>query len=616
MPVLVLLAGCAGAPVTPEPASDRTAAEEALQSGDYHAAARLFEGLAEQARSPQREEYRLKAAQALIQAGLAGPATRLLQSVDSSRLPADLAMQHQLLQATVVVSEDPDLALSLLARPAAPENETALHARFHQLRARAFSELGNHLDAARESIQRELFLTDIKDIEANQLVIWEALSNLSNQALEQLRVRPPPSVLSGWMELARIAKDTEQPAVRIAERIDEWRQRYPGHPVLEPMLKAIEIKSKALALQPGHIAVLLPLDGRFAQAAEAIRDGILAAYYDSAQRHNVTLRFYDEGSPDEVLARYDTAVNQGAEFVIGPLGKEAVRILAREEQLPVPTIALNHAEPSASESLFQFSLAPETEARQIAELAWLEGHNNAAVLAPAGAWGDRVRESFLQRWEELGGTIASTSEYDAEQSDFSDPIKRMLSIDASERRSMAVRDVIGRQVEFEAYRRQDVDFVFLAAFPRQARLIRPQLRYHRAIGLPIYATSHVYAGHVDPAQDRDMEGIIFGDTPWTLNAETSHAPLRQKVRTVLKRHTGSLQRLVALGLDAYLLVPRLSLLDSYPNDRFQGETGNLHVAPDNRIQRQLVWARFKHGEPQVLPRTLFAEPIEADDARE
>ncbi|WP_303901806.1 penicillin-binding protein activator [Thiohalomonas denitrificans] len=602
--------------MTPEPASDKAAAEQALESGDYHAAARLYEGLAERARFPRREEYRLKSVQALIQAGLAGPAMRLLQSVDSSGLPADLAMQHQLLQATVVLSDDPDLALSLLAEPAAPESETALHAQFHQLRARAFGKLGNHLEAARESIERELFLTEIRDIEANQLVIWEALSNLSNQALEQLRVRPPPSVLSGWMELASIAKDTRQPSVHIAERIELWRQRYPGHPVLEPMLKAIEVKSKALAVRPNHIAVLLPLDGRFAQAGEAIRDGILAAHYDSAQRHDVTLRFYDEGSADEVLAQYDAAVNQGAEFVIGPLGKEAVRVLAREEQLPVPTIALNRAEPAASDSLFQFSLAPETEARQIAELAWLEGHNNAAILAPAGAWGERVHASFLERWEELGGKTASTSKYDAEESDFSGPIKRMLSIDASERRSIAVRDAIGRQVEFEAYRRQDIDFVFLAAFPRQARLIRPQLRYHRAIGLPIYATSHLYTGHINAAQDRDMEGIIFGDTPWTLNAETPHAPLRREVRKVLKQHTGSLQRLVALGLDAYLLVPRLRLLDRYPNDRFQGETGNLHVAPDNRIQRQLVWARFQRGEPQVLPRTLFAEPIEIDDGQE
>ncbi len=618
VPVLVLLAGCAGTPVGPkdEPISNKEIAYQAFQAGDYHAAARLFERLADKAPPLQRDEYRLKAVEALVQAGLKGPANRLLLSVDARGLPADLAMQHQLLSAAVLLPRDPDGALSLLIEPVAPESETALHARFHQLRARAFGQLGNHLESAREFIERELFLTDGRDIEDNQLAIWEALSNLSNQALEQLRVHPPPNVLSGWMELASIAKDVEKPAAQIAQRILKWRERYPSHPALPSLLEAIEIKSKALIVQPGHIAVLLPFDNRFAQAAEAVRDGILTAYYDSAHRGDVSLHFYNEGSADEVLARYDAAVNEGAEFVIGPLGKEAVRALARQEQLPVPTIALNYAEPAASESFYQFSLAPEEEARQVAELAWLEGHNNAAMLIPAGAWGKRVRASFLDRWEELGGKVVSTSEYDSENSDFSGPIKRMLSIDASDRRRTAVQDVIRQRVEFEAYRRQDIDFVFLAAFPRQARLIRPQLRFHHAIGLPVYGTSHLYTGHVDAAQDRDMDGVVFGDIPWILDTETPYAPLRRNARDSLKRHTGSLQRLVALGLDAYHLVPRLKLLDRYINDRFQGETGSLHVDPNNRIRRHLVWARFRNGEPRVLTGTILSEPIETEDAPE
>lgn len=614
LPVVLLLAGCAGGPVTPkpQPASDREAAYRAMESGEYHAAARRFERLAAASASPEREEFQLQAARAMLQAGLEGQAAQLLAAVDRTALRPDLAMQHQLLSAALRLPTAPDQALTLLLEPAAPEQETELHARYHHLRARAFAQLGNHLEAAREYIERELFLTDRDAIEANQLAIWEALSHLSNQALEQLRIHPPPNVLSGWMELARIAKNIDQPTAHLAKQLAEWRKNYRGHPALSSFLDALEAKSQALVTQPGQIAVLLPLTGPFAQAADAVRDGILAAYYASPNRGSVTLRFYDEGSALQVANRYRAAVADGAEFVIGPLDKEAVRMLARETDLPVPTIALNYAEPAVSEALYQFSLAPEAEARQVAELAWLDGHDNAALLIPAGPWGDRVRVSFADRWQELGGQVVSRVEYDPEQNDFSGPLKRMLNLDESERRRIAVQDVIGRQVEFEARRRGDIDFVFLAAFPRQARLLRPQLRFHRAIGVPVYGTSHLYAGHHDPAQDRDMDGVVFGDMPWTLETETPYAETRRGSKPLLTDHSGSLQRLVALGFDAFHLVPRLKLLDSYPNDRFQGETGRLHVDPVNRVRRQLIWAQFRGGIPTVLTQEAVARAETAE----
>lgn len=602
LPVLVLLAGCAGAPVEPaKPTPSGTpdeAAVQALQAGEYHAAARLFLELAARSTGYERAGYQLQGVNALLRAGLDRQAQRLIEEIEPAGLPPALAMRHQLLAAELQLSESPDRALSLLLEPAAPEHEEALHARYHHLRARAFVRIGNHLEAAREYIERELFLTEPETIEANQLATWEALSYLSNDALERLRVQPPPNVLSGWMELAAIAKDVDQTADHVAERLDMWRQRYPAHPVLPSFLRTLERRSRDLVTRPNQIGVLLPFSGRFAAAGAAVRDGLLAAYYRDPRRSEVSLRFYNVGEAGDVLGVYEQAVADGAGLVIGPLDKEAVQALAEQSELAVPTLALNDAMQPNNDQLYQFGLPPEEEARQVAELAWLDGHDNAAVLTPKGAWGERLRDAFAERWESLGGRVVSSASYDPQKSDFSRPIKALLNIDQSQARRIAVQDLLRERVEFDPRRRQDVDFVFLGAFPVQARLIRPQLRFHHAIGLPVYGTSHLYTGHPDAAQDRDMDGIVFGDMPWTLDIETSNVELRHEGQERLKVHGGALQRLVALGVDAYHLVPRLKMLAAYPQDRFQGETGILRVDGTRRVHRHLNWARFVRGEPR------------------
>ena len=74
----------------------------------------------------------------------------------------------------------------------------------------------------------------------------------------------------------------------------------------------------------------------------------------------------------------------GAQFVVGPLSKPAVSKLMTEGAITVPTLTLNFAyqtDPLPA-NLYQISLSPEDEARQVAERAWLDGHNQAISVVP------------------------------------------------------------------------------------------------------------------------------------------------------------------------------------------------------------------------------------------
>ena len=62
----------------------------------------------------------------------------------------------------------------------------------------------------------------------------------------------------------------------------------------------------------------------------------------------------------------------------------------------------------------------------------------------------------------------------------------------------------------------------------------------------------------------------------------------------------ALQRLYALGIDAFNIIGALNTLRSYPYERFDGETGSLSLDDKLRIRRQLTWVKFRSGRPVIV----------------
>jgi outer membrane PBP1 activator LpoA protein len=412
------------------------------------------------------------------------------------------------------------------------------------------------------------------------------------------------------------------------------------------VVEGIVEASKTTAEPPGHVALLLPLSGPYAKVAAAVRDGFLAAWFNdqlNPQRPIVTI--YNTGESD-VWAVYETAIGAGADFVVGPLAKRSVATLASVNTLPVPTLALNFADPPGGDSaqadptgnagatdpaavpgedipglddesdtdevlvqpmrkrltrgLYQFALSPEGEAHRVAERAWFDGHAQAALIWPEGDWGSRVSNGFVEAWENLGGVVVRSQAYTSDAKDMSAAVQALLGVDQSKDRWRVLRKTINTKVEHQPRRRQDVEFIFMAGFPTQARQIRPQLQFHHASGLPVYSTSHVFGGTSNPAGDIDLNGVVFGDAPWILLYDTDRPGLRTSVEQLWGDSSAGLVRLYAFGADAYAIIPHLGRLRAQESARFPGYTGRLSVGADNRVQRELVWAEFANGVPRLI----------------
>ena len=579
-------------------------AEQLFQQGKHLESAEQLSQMAESASGYMRQRLLLRSVAAFARSEQLTKAKTLYQTLTPIITDSELSLLNHLAQAHIAIAErQPNLVLEALKENLIPQTAANLSAEYHDLRALAYTMLGNRIETARELVQREAYLRDPKLITANQHDIWQALASMTERALQQLRTAPPPDILSGWMHLIQITKANQLRPTLLKQQLLTWRQTYPTHPVQEHLLSSLMDRREEDVTYPENIALLLPLTGKFNHPAQAIRDGFLAAYYSRSQHTEQRIRIYDVGESTENIHQvYQNALDNGAKMIIGPLNKDAVLKLAEFDRIPVPTLTLNYLpdETEAPNKLYQFGLSPEEEAMQVSERTWLDGHVKAAILVPSGPWGERVYNVFKKRWEHMGGEVVEKQTYDATRNDFSRPIKMLLDIDESKQRRRRIATLIEQEVKYTSRRREDIDFIFVAAFPRQARAIRPQLKFFHASDIPIYATSHAFTGNLNPERDRDMDGLIFGDMPWVLAETTSHRSMHSKLEGQISQAGKGLQRLYALGIDAYNIIGALNTLKAYPYERFNGETGSLSLDTRQRVRRQLTWVKFRSGQPVPL----------------
>lgn len=542
---------------------------------------------------------RLSAADQTARQGDPVRAAQILQQVRMERLKPGLQILASTLGAELALTRnDAKGALTALGHPSLQrlgELPADQQVRAHVVRARALEADGQILPAARERV----FIAPLLVGDAasqNHEAIWTLVGALP---LEQLQA-PGTDDLGGWLSLALAVKSAGTLEQQQAA-IDTWVAQHPAHPAAR-QLPAPLIKLKELASQPlTRIALLLPQEGQLAGVARALREGFMAAYYQAQQagQKPPVIDVIDSSRLSSLDDFYRQAQAQGVQLVIGPLEKPLVKQLAARAQLPLPTLALNYSDSNqvGPPQLFQFGLAAEDEAREVSRRARADGLHSAAAMIPKGEWGDRVLNAFRQDWEANGGTLVAAERVD-QPVQLAQQIADMLNVRNA---SSGVQNSTGAQ----ASRRQDIDFIFLAATPQQAQQIKPTLNFQYAGDLPVYATSHVFSASGDQAQYNDMTGIRFCETPWLL--DTSN-PLRQQVTRQWPQANGSMGRLYAMGVDAYTLASRLGQLKALPDSRVDGLSGNLGMSTNQRIERQLPWAQFVGGQVQRLPETLPSNP--------
>lgn len=576
-------------------------AERLVVTGQHAEAARAYTDLAAQASPRESDRLTLLAVDQWLAAGDANRARGMLAEIPRPADPELGAIWDTSVAALALYDGDADAALAILepmSRKSLPERHRL---RVDALRADAWIQKGDPARAVELMTHREIWMRESAAIERNRERLWQGLLLSDPQVLRQSAETATDPEVRGWLEIGSLATSTGQQGIGWTNGAARWRDANPGHPALT-VIDDLPLPGQMVLEYPRQVALLVPLSGRWSSAGSAIQNGFLGAYFAAASEidEQQTVRVYDVENEGGASAAYAAAVADGAEFVVGPLLPGNVTELANDILVPIPVLTLNYLpdDTLAPPGLYQFALAPEDEARSVAARAVADGHTHAVALAPGNDWGKRVVQAFANEFEALGGTLLDLRHYTTGVQDFSNTIEDLMSLSGSVRRYQRLRANIGGPLQFDPRRRQDTDFVFLAADAPAGRLLKSQLKFHYSGDLPVYSTSSINA--LDGRSNTDLNGVMFADAPWIIAPQSwiADLPGLYKEYWPAERRLG---RLHAMGYDAYQLI---AALHSSPGDTLQeldGATGKLRLYQDGRIHRQLAWAQFQGGEIVALP---------------
>lgn len=555
------------------PSGEATQAAQALYTkGQFDQAAQAYLALASQD-DDHRDYYKLLAGEAYRQEGALDRAAPVITDIRRSNLQGEDALRFDALRAEIALkNNDPATALSLVGKPA-NRVSPQIDQRLAELRARAQAAAGDPWSAAETRVELDGQLGGL-DREQNRKEIVGLLSGMGAQPLaDRAAAMPANHPLKPWVleTQTQLGSATRSPAT-----LDQAVGTVSGDKGVREGYKV-----------PTKVALLLPLSGPLAGAGAAIRDGFFTSYIDAAHTDapRPEVAVYDSGNDAQhAVAAYDKAVAEGARFVIGPLNRDGVSAIFAKGALPAPMLTLNYPNdnkniPPAGAN--EFGLLPETEGAQVADHMADRGIKTATIIVSTDDFARRAGNAFKAEWQARGGTVAAQVSLDSSSIDFASQLTEPVDQDPA------------------------TSGVFISMKPQQARLLVPQLHLAKNL-LPIFATSHVYAGGDDATSDRDLEGVEFCDAPWLLDAQPG-LPRRADLLNTLPATKGVAARLFAFGMDAWGLVPYIDWMRGHPGSYLPGATGQLVADEFGRVRRVLIWARFTDGVARPVAGSLELE---------
>lgn len=598
-----LLSSCAQTPapsdlevssVVSQPAVAPTKTDTTTKAAADSAEALLLQAASES--GERQQQLLLRAArQALAEqnAGLALAISDSLQLSDIAAIRA--ANQLPLLQAYLAYNEL-SLAEQLVQQINPAQLPLADRPAFYWASASLYQQLGHNFAAARALLQLEQLLAEGRQPAAAYpelpAQLWQQLSHLNNTELNNLKVGASQRSL-GWLNLLELIRNYLGAPQQLQFALADWQQRYPKLPSLSELPANLQQQLALEPYQPRRIAVLLPLSGQFRQHAQAIQYGLLAAAA-ADQTSGRQLLFIDSQQPLPQLQQQLAA--EQIDFVVGPLLREQVDNISQRSDWNYPTLFLNSRDASrpAHADRFYFALNMEDEATQMAQLFARKNYQRPVVISARNAISQRMTQQFSRQWQQLGHSAPESHQFEA-RAELEALVTRLLETDSSRERIRLISGLISGKVESEPHSRKDIDAIYLIADPIQTRMFKPFIDVsvsQHGPRLPVYASSRSFSVGGDANDLRDLNGLTFTETPWLLGEPHIQA-VREQYLQLFGSQDETLQRLFAMGYDAFQLIGSLKQQRQLSSLSYPGFTGRLTVAADGSIQRQLSWASYQ-----------------------
>ena len=176
---------------------------------------------------------------------------------------------------------------------------------------------------------------------------------------------------------------------------------------------------------PPRVALLLPLTGRAAGVGKALRNAAELALFDVAT-DDFALAFYDTASDTQTAAGMArTAINEGADLIIGPLFSDAARAVGPiAVAANVPVLSFSNDQSAAGNGVWVLGMLPGEQVERVIRYAAANGYGRIGVLAPSNAYGYEAMQAARDTAAKAGATISRMRSYTpGSSSSLSDTVK-------------------------------------------------------------------------------------------------------------------------------------------------------------------------------------------------
>jgi len=555
------------------------------------------------AADPQAQLLFLAAAKRFLQTGLPEQAALVLARAPGQNADPWALEQHQVLTAALMLAEKaPSAAWRLLTDTENANLDNGQWLLLHDLKFQSLFVQEKYHEALVLIRNPPLKDRAPADVEGLLQGVFDRLMRLTAEQLDLLQFHPEVVREDrGWIDLARLYGRAGWELEALRQELDAWAVEYPAHRAT-PIAKSLRPETCALA-QPSRVALLLPMTSSFSKAASAFHDGVMYLHERERPTARPIITLYDFGEDLEAVgAVYKEAIGAGADVVIGPLGRDAVAKLVADSRLPVPTLLLGSGDGRSKPNAFFVDLSRRSEARSLVTHARSRGLTRALVLYSPIRAHRAAANTAIKAWQQQGGIIADTAVLDPQLSDYSTIISRLLGLTRSQQRADVLQNVLTDALPVTVLPsiRQDLDVIFLFTDQGTARLLKPQIDFHHAGKLPIYSQNTIFGGISDVVNDLDLEGVLFSDMPWLVRQAGRFERSAEDVPTIARYRGSAIDRLFALGMDAYRLSCHIPKRQDRPDWRYAGASGVLSIGIDGRIKRRPDWATFRDGLPELF----------------
>lgn len=447
------------------------------------------------------------------------------------------------------------------------------------------------------------------DDQFTSAMVWKLLQNLDKPTLNNALNRE--TALKQWLELTSMTQQLGLAPAQLRLAVEQWQDKNQDH-ILNQYLP--DEVTQAISLEPistARVAIILPLSGRLASQGLAIKQGVLSAYYQTPSNLSDNLseppfiQFFDSNAPAlpaaEQLESFDV--------IIGPLLKNKIVSLLSQTSVDQTILALNRIDTNAAATVspnqYFFALAPEDEARQLAETVFSNNARNPVIIADKSAATTRMANAFMAQWLELSSPGAKKPKITVftDNTSLRASMTEALDVKQSKDRIKVVESLITEELHAVPRNRRDVDAIVVFANAEQTELLNPiiesSLSPFNDKKVPVYATHRSYSLNLSNNSLRDLRNLTFSDMPWML-PEHKWQTVSQETEALWPQRSDTLRRLFALGFDSYNLIPKLHALRALPKLSVEGLTGKLSIQRDGSIRRILPYGFINNDKVSLI----------------